>query len=107
MEQKASEHLENEHWSRVIDARGDLWESLKAAKDDLENAMEALRKLSSGDAWDVEYECVREFQNYLHETRRLLIITRALMPTANDCTTNTDKQLNETVRALMNESHIK
>lgn len=95
------------HYEKVKDARGDLWEHLHAAQEEIRQALKTYHRLSKGDAWDVEYECAGSFEQHLMETSRLLVITRALMPTAGDTSTNVDRQLTETVAALMSNSHLK
>lgn len=98
---------ESEHDQRVIDERARLWESLARAQKEIDGALSAYYKLTSGPAWDVEYENTPRLKDHLAETSRLLTITRALMPTAGDASTNTDRQLADTVRALMSGSHLK
>lgn len=93
---------EEDHVYRVLDARGDLWEHLKFAYDALKSAQAAHRRLKNGNAFDVEYEGDSEFGDYLEGTLRLLVVTRALMPT-DGSTGAVDPKFSETVRALMAE----
>jgi hypothetical protein len=102
-----TEEIEQEHEQRVTDNRARLWEALARAESDLDQALTAHRALSVGDAWDVEYEgSDTELGRHLAEVRRLLIITRALLPTGSDATTDVDPAVKNVLRALKNGSYL-
>lgn len=92
------------HWAEMNALRIAVHRSLADAELAIGEAVDGVRQLDSGA--DVEYEGGGRFQQYLLETQRLLIITRALMPTDADGGPNTNPQLVATVRALMSGSYL-
>lgn len=101
------ERNEAAHEQRVIDNRARLWEALACAEANLDQALNSHRALSTGDAWDVEYEgSDTELGRHLAEVRRLLVITRALLPTGSDATTDVDPAVKNVLRALKNGSYL-
>lgn len=105
--EEITDEAEAKHEQRIIDDRARLWEDLAQAEAVLKRAVTTYRRLAVGNSRDVEYENVPEFSSHLQETLRLLTITRALMPTSSDATTDVDPGLRETVRALMSGSFLK
>lgn len=96
-----------EHDQRITNNRARLWGSLARAEANLNDALTAHRELSVGDAWDVEYEGQRtELGDHLAEVRRLLIITRAMLPTGADATTDVDRDVKELLHALKAGSYL-
>jgi hypothetical protein len=98
--------LEAEQEDRVMRARRELHLRVTNAGRELARAVQELRKLSSNDAFDVEYEGGSPFADHLHEAQRVLVIAAALIPTNAEGEMREDTQGLDTYHALTQGSHI-
>lgn len=105
--QQTQDELDAEYEARVIEWRIRLHQCLTEADQLVKDTQEAHRTLSSGAAWDAEYEGGGSFIDHVNEAGRLLVIARALIPTDANGNHRKDKDAPDVARALMRGSYLK
>lgn len=96
-----------EHVKKVILERQRLWAALEQASAYLDEGLQSRNRLASNEAFDAEYESDGQLAAHLNEVRRLLTITRALLPTTKSGHLRVPTVADDAVVALMRQSYLR